>query len=360
MMSELKRHTENIFSAIEEWLDPGNFDLKQAIDRTVNEGFFSFEDVKNQILALKSTLSREKLTIWAQKSHLKLNALSDKKILCLHAGNLPLVGFQDLLSTIMTGGRYFGKLSRKDPYLLPTFLRMAQKHHLLDESTWSTRLEDFRPEPSEAVLFAGSIETASTIKEELNSFGLIKPDTPYLMRTAHFSMAFIPEKSPQTMKELTEAVFRYGGAGCRSVAVVVSPYSLDSIKCEFTDYVESFWLLNPQHQKPPASLFHRYALNKATNMSQAWLDDFLIEENLEKPKEKFILYWVQGDFEKFRQNVEHFEDGLQSLYSTANFVGNKINQFTIEPLSQAQKPPIWWKPDQVDTIHWLQEKVAVL
>lgn len=359
-MTELKRYTDKISTAIEEWLDPGNFDLKEAIDQTVNEGLFSFEDVKHQILALKSALSRKELAIWAEKSHLKHKALANKKILCLHAGNLPLVGFQDLLAVIMTGGRYFGKLSRKDPYLLPTFLRVAQKHHLLDQSKWSTQLEDFRAEPSDAVLFAGSSETASMIKEELKSFGLIKPETPHLMRTAHFSMAYIPEKSPQTMKELTEAVFRYGGAGCRSVAVVVSPYSLESIKCEFTDYVESFWLLNPQHQKPPAYLFHRYALNKATGFSQAWLDDFLIEENIDKPKEKFILYWIQGDFEKFRQVAEHFKDGLQSLYSTPNLVGKRINEFTIEPLSHAQKPPIWWKPDQVDTIRWLQEKVAVL
>lgn len=359
-MSELKQHIEKVSSAIEEWLDPGNFDLKEAIDRTVNEGLFTFEDVKHQILALKGRLTQEELLIWAEKSQLKHNSLSGRKILCLHAGNLPLVGFQDLLSVIMTGGRYFGKLSKKDPYLLPTFLRIAQKHHLLSKSTWSTQLEDFQPAPSDTLLFAGSDETASMIKKELNSYGLIKPDTQHLMRTAHFSMAFIPEKSPETMKELTEAVFRYGGAGCRSVAVVVSPYSLDSIKCEFTDYVESFWLKNPQHQKPPASLFHRYAFNKATGLSQAWLDDFLIEENLHKPDEKFILYWVQGDFDKFRQVAEHFEDGLQSLYSTANFVGNKIDQFTIEPLSQAQKPPIWWKPDQVDTIRWLQEKVAVL
>ncbi|MDX1642459.1 MAG: hypothetical protein R3220_12220, partial [Balneolaceae bacterium] len=88
------------------------------------------------------------------------------------------------------------------------------------------------------------------------------------------------------------------------------------------------------------------------------LNDFLIEENVSHPKENFLLYWVKGDIETLTELIEKYNDGLQTVYSTANYIGKEVNGFKIEPLSQAQAPPIWWKPDQVDTIEWLQKKVA--
>jgi hypothetical protein len=160
------------------------------------------------------------------------------------------------------------------------------------------------------------------------------------------------------MDDLTEAVFRYGGTGCRSVAIVVAPFHLNEEKCGFTDYVELFWMKNPQLQKPDPSLFHRYVYNRALEIPQAWLNDFLIEENVSRPKEKFILYWVKGDFETLTDLVAKYSVGLQSVYSTSSYIGKLVNGFVIEPLSQAQAPPIWWKPDQIDTIEWLQKKVA--
>lgn len=360
MTNSLKLHIDRISAAISEWLHPGNFELMEAIDRTVNEKLFSFSDIKHQILALKSATRRSELEKWAKRSGLIENSLGGKRVLCLHAGNIPLVGFQDLLAVLLTGGHYVGKISNKDPYLLPTFLNKAKKHRLLPGSQWNTNLQELTASKVHAVLFAGSMDTADIIRAKLRGLGLTEEKTPHLMRTSHFSIAYIPETTGKTMEDLTEAVFRYGGSGCRSVAMVVSPHGLKSIKCEFTDYIERFWLNHPQQQKPPASLFHRFAFNKATGIEQAWLDDFLIEENQEHPNQKFILYWIQGSFQKFENVASMYQNGLQSLYSTANYIGTSLGRYTIEPLSQAQNPPIWWKPDQVDSIRWLQEKVAVL
>ena len=178
------------------------------------------------------------------------------------------------------------------------------------------------------------------------------------MQTQNFFIALIEDNDSPTMEDLTEAVFRYGGTGCRSVAIVVAPFHLDDEQCEYTDYVESFWLKNPQHKKPEKSLFYRYAYNRALEIPQAWLNDFLIEENISNPKEKFLLFWVKGDFNTLTELVSMYRDGLQSVYSTSNHIGKEVGGFRVEPLSQAQAPPIWWKPDQIDTIEWLQKKVA--
>lgn len=357
-MSKLQQHIENVSNAIDRWLQPDNSILKDAIDQTVDKGFFSFKDIKHQILTLKSSLKKKNLEIWAERSELDFNRLNNNKVFCLHAGNLPLVGLQDLLAVVLTGGNYFGKISKKDPFLLPSLLEIFVEFDLVEKNQWSTKLEDFSGNQMDAILFAGSESSGKNVLSSLKSLKIIDNRTPALIRTAHFSIALIENNSPQTMESLTEAVFRYGGTGCRSVAIVVAPFHLNDEKCGYTDYVESFWLKNPQHQKPSESLFHRYAYNRAMEIPQAWLNDFLIEENVSYPDEKFLLYWVNGNFETLTNLVEKFKNGLQSVYSTAVHIGKVVEGFRIEPLSQAQSPQIWWKPDQVDTIKWLQKKVA--
>lgn len=355
-MGSLKSHIKKLDETLKKWFRPDNRILKNAIDRTVSEGFFSFEDIKHQIRHLRNSVNEETLIFWAENSKLNYNSLQDKRILCLHAGNLPLVGFQDMLAVLMTGGQYFGKISRKDPYLLPTFLELIQEIDSFNNIDWSTDLNHFKNLNADAVLFAGSKSSASEVENKLNRMDAISKNTPLLIRTAHFSIAIIRDNSKKTMEDLTEAVFRYGGNGCRSVAIVVAPFHLNSQKCEFTDYIELFWMNNPQHNQPDSSLFYRYAYNKAVDIEQAWLDHFLVEEHESNPNDSFILKWIKGDFEDAERVIEKYNNGLQSVYCSSQDVEIIGNRF-VEPLSQAQIPPIWWKPDQIDTIEWLQKNV---
>lgn len=358
-MNNTQNIVDQLTDTINQWLQPDNNILKRAIDRTVSENLFSIEDIKHQIRHLKKSLTNSELLLWAEKSGLIANSLSGKQVLCLHAGNLPLIGLQDLLAVILTGAGYAGKISKKDPYLLPSFLECCLQNGLLKDSLWDTDLGSLRGAQADCVLFTGSESTSKKVDESLKKFQLAKPGASKLMRTAHFSIAYITNSRPETMEDLTEAVFRYGGKGCRSVSLVVAPFHLNSQKCEFTDYVESFWLKNPQHQKPSAGLFHRYAANKALGIQQAWLDDFLLEESLEYPDQPFILHWAKGGLEEVHLILDRYSDGLQSVYkndaSSEHSIKTKIE---FENLSQAQTPPIWWKPDNVDTIAWLQENIS--
>lgn len=355
-MDKLKKHIKCIDQLIKLWLKADNNDLKAAINRSVEEGLFSFENIRHQILHLKNSVHEESLLQWAEKSGMKHLPLKGRNILCLHAGNLPLVGFQDALASIMTGGNYFGKLSRKDPYLLPTFLKLVKESDLEGSVKWASDLNDFENLNADFLIFAGSKSSVEEVKNTLSDLRIIDSQTPTLIRTAHFSIAWIHDHSKQTMEDLTEAVFRYGGSGCRSAAIVIAPFRLKSEKCTFTDYVEAFWLNSPQKEKPPKSLYHRFAYNKSVGIDQAWLEDFLIEEYEKLPDEKFILYWIKGDETDLKRLIDNFGEGLQSVYSRDK-IGTSIGGRTIEPLSMAQTPPIWWKPDQIDTINWLQNEV---
>ncbi len=343
----IDQHLQRVEQAAQRWLQPDNMALKAAIDRTVAEELFTLEDIKFQIRTLKENIDSGQISEWAERAGLSDSKNSrGKKVLCLHAGNLPLVGFQDALGTILSGADYYGKLSRKDPYLLPTFLDEIQKVLNDQKVKYSTDLEQFVKLKSDKVLFAGSENSVPTVKEELARLDLVNSGTEFVIRTAKFSMAYIANEDPATITDLVEAIFRYGGQGCRSVAVVVSPIRFNSLKCHFQDYIEAFWLKNPQLKKPTEALAYQFAYNKAIDRPQAWLDHFLIQESEEFPELDFTLHWVPGDESKLKELKERFGSAVQSVYTA----GEKIEGVETEFLSQAQRPPLWWKPDGVGVI----------
>lgn len=359
LMSDLQERIDTLLEATENWLRKDNHYLMDAIDKTVREGYFSFEDVKHAIQAIKKSVSKTALEEWIERAGMNdKNNAKGQNVLCLHAGNIPLVGFQDAFSTLLSGAQYTGKISRKDPYLLPTFLNEVKKTALWSDRDvqWTHQLRDFEDMQHDAIIFAGSESSVPGVKDAIQKWNLAKDRPRFLIRTAHFSMAYLNQKGERAMQELVEGIFRYGGMGCRSVAIVVSPFSLDAIKCELTDYIESFWLKNPQHETPPPKLKQQFAYNKAIERQQAWLDYFLLQEGGMELDQDFLCYWVQGDESTVAELADEYQGKLQSVYITHPDIEIPGWQKRTEFLSDAQQPPISWKPDGIDTLEWLCRK----
>jgi hypothetical protein len=357
-MTDTKQRIDTLIKAAENWLSDDNLYLKDAINRTVREGYFSFMDVNDAIDAIKESISKSTVEEWAK--HAGLNDeqdASDQNVLCLHAGNLPLVGFQDAFATLLSGARYTGKISRKDPYLLPTFLNEVKKTNLWSDRgvQWTHRLDDFEGMPHDAIIFAGSESSVSGVKNSIQKLDLAKHDARFLIRTAHFSMAYLDRKDEQTLKALTDAIFRYGGKGCRSVAIVVSSFSLAELKAELTKHAKSFWLENPQHEYPPPKLKQQFAYNEAVERQQLWLQYFLLQEGGLELDQDFVCYLIQGDESKLKELATTYRDQLQSIYITDSNINLPDLDLEVENLSNAQQPAIDWKPDGVDTVEWLCE-----
>lgn len=344
---KLKNHIQLIDEATRKWFSVDNLQLKEAIDRTVQEGLFSFEDIKFAILALKEKVDAGQVVEWANRAGLSDDQNQEgKKVLCLHAGNLPLVGFQDALGIILSGAKYSGKLSKKDPYLLATYLDALKEAGLENSIDYSTELESFEGLQADKVLFAGSEQSVEPVKQQLFELNAVSDHTEFVIRTAKFSMAYITSEEPEVVTDLVEAIFRYGGQGCRSVAVVVSPTRFKNLKCHFQDYVEAFWLKNPQLKRPTPALEYQFAYNKSIARDQAWMDHFLIQESEEFPELDFTLHWIKGDESKLDELKNRYGNAVQTVYTA----GEKIEGLHTEFLSQAQTPNLWWEPDGVRVI----------
>jgi len=355
-MSDIQKRIDTLLEATQNWLADYNLYLKDAIDRTMREGYFSFEDINFAIESIKKSISQSAMKAWVDRTGLDDGpGASGQNVLCLHAGNLPLVGFQDAFATLLSGARYTGKISRKDPYLLPTFLNEVKKTNMWSDMDvqWTHRLDDFEGMPHDAVIFAGSESSVPGVKEAIDKLSLAHQNTRFLIRTAHFSMAYLDTKDEQAIQNLTEAIMRYGGKGCRSVAIVVSPFSLDEVKEELKDHVKSFWLENPQHERPSPKLKQQFAYNEAVERSQLWLEYFLLQEQGLELNQDFICYWMPGDKSTVATLADRFDDQLQSVYLTDSQSSIDGVKHKVELLKNAQQPPLTWKPDGVDTLKWL-------
>ena len=347
-------HISLIQEAIDEWLRPDNADLKRAIDQTIEEKLFEADDVRFQIKGLKKSLRQNILEDWV-KEYREDIAASPKNVVCLHAGNIPLVGLQDLLAVLLSGHRYIGKVSRKDPYLLPSFLRVLAEKGLVADGDWTTQIQNLPKVKADAVLFAGSTQSVESVFNILEKLKIADKSIPALIRTAHFSIAHIEDFESETMRMLTEAAMRYGGNGCRSVAMVVAPFSLRSKACNITDFAEEYLIRLTEPSKEDPLLYHRFAYNRAVGIKQVWLDRYLIEESDIEPEIPGLIHWVVGDRETTSELANRFGSGLQSVYVTDPAI--EIQGVKTELLATAQRPPINWKPDGVDTIKWLKENV---
>ena len=346
-MSWKKAHIDQITEATRKWLAPENSHLQDAASKTVYEGLFSIQDVHHQLSVLRGNVESGDIQEWVKRAGLsdQQNA-KGKKVLCLHAGNLPLVGFQTALGVILSGADYYGKISRKDPYLLSSFLEEIQRSEPEQKISYSRDLNSFEDLKADKVVFAGSEESVSDVKAEIKQLKAAKPEADYIIRTAKFSMAYLSEWNAEIKTELAEAMLRYGGKGCRSVAVVVAPFGLNEVREELKQAINSFWKQNPQHQKPTPDLKYQYAYNEAIQRNQLWLNDFLIQESEEFPDTDFTVNWVQGNNEKVRDLRISFGQMVQTVYTC----GEEIQGLDTEPLRSAQSPPLYWKPDGVDVI----------
>ena len=206
-------HIQLIDETTRNWFRADNKHLKDAIERTVKDGLFTFEDIKFSILALKEKVDAGQIIEWANRAGLGDDQnQKGKRVLCLHAGNLPLVGFQDALGTILSGADYQGKLSKKDPYILATFLDTLNEIGLQNSIEYSIELNEFEALQADKVLFAGSEQSVEPVKKQLNDLKAVSVDTEFVIRTAKFSMAYITSEESEVVTDLVEAIFKIGRA----------------------------------------------------------------------------------------------------------------------------------------------------
>lgn len=184
----------------------------------------------------RAFLQKEKLENWLAQYPERENH-SPKDIGVVMAGNIPAVGFHDLMCILFSGHIASVKLSSKDEVLI--------RHFVEKLISWDPSLEryvKFREmlKGCDAYIATGSNNSARYFHEYFGKY-------PHIIRKNRTAMAILDgNESKNELEKLSDDVFQYFGLGCRNVTKLLVPKDYD-----FTLLLETFkryaWLKDNHH-----------------------------------------------------------------------------------------------------------------
>lgn len=207
------KHIVDIFSALGERLT--RFGGDDASNRIIDEaiaanGWFTRADILHAVEAIRSEmLDREKLAAWL--SHYT-KAVEPKRVAVIMAGNIPLVGFFDLLCVVAAGHECHLKPSSKDSVLMRYVIEQ------LRDIEPSIAIYDYSADATyDMAIATGGDDANAYFREHFAG-------TRTLLRCSRHSVAVLNgDESAEELQALHNDITAYSGLGCRSVSMLFVP-----------------------------------------------------------------------------------------------------------------------------------------
>lgn len=223
-------------------------------------GWFTREQVCFAANGLAAMLYRPSLETWLSSYPELGHPRTPCTVGIIMAGNVPFVGFHDLMCTLLCGHRALVKVSMDDAGLTPALVELLGRFapDVATRVQFSTdRLVDI-----DAIIATGSNNTARYFD---HYFGHLS----HIIRRGRTSVAVLDgTETSLELEALAEDVFRYFGLGCRNVGKVFIPhdFELDRLFAAFFPWKDVI-----QH--------HKYANNYDYNRAVWLMDRAPIVEN---------------------------------------------------------------------------------
>jgi len=297
--------------------------------------WFTPANVTKAVIAIGDMLNPADLQTWLSKYEPKN---SGKKVGVILAGNIPLVGFHDVLCVLASGNHALIKASSQDNRLIKYVLQKLVEidGSFTDKFSFIERLENF-----DAVIATGSNNTSRYFEYY---FGKV----PNIIRKNRNSIAVLTgNETAEQLHELGHDIFDYYGLGCRNVSKILVPDGYN-----FNFFFESIEDYNPiiHHHK----YNNNYDYNKSiylVNRDEHLDNGFLLvkkDDRLTSPL-AVLFYSNYADLEQAEQLINSESEKIQCVVSAAPL--NVINQ--VVNFGQSQQPKLWDYADGIDTIDFL-------
>ena len=186
-----------------------------------NNAWFSRKMIRLSMESWAKNLSEDNIDKWMSKYDVPSSI--NKNVLIICAGNLPLVGFHDIVCCILLNINAQVKLSKNDNVLIPAILNVLY----LFDSELQDRIKicNEKPDNYNYVIATGSNNSNRYFEYYFGKF-------PHIFRRNRTSIAVVhSEISDDQLKSLSHDMLQYYGLGCRSVTKLYLPekFSLDRI-----------------------------------------------------------------------------------------------------------------------------------
>lgn len=315
-------------------------DMEELIKTVhIHNQWFTEDNVRNAIAALADSLQENSLVDWISAYIKDLKADKEpKRVAVIMAGNVPMVGFHDMLCVLLSGNKFVGKLSSDDKFLLPFVAKVLKQI----EPEFSNLIEftEDQIKNIEAVIATGSNNSARYFEYYFGKY-------PNIIRKNRNSVAVLT--GTETSKELQllgNDVFQYFGLGCRNVSKLFVPkgYVFD------TFYESIFDFQNVVNNNKYAN---NYEYNKTVYLMSS--NPTLLDNNFLLLKQDVtysspigvLFYEFYDDIKDLNEKLESEAEQLQCIVSSSIEIKNAL------PFGKAQCPTLNDYADGVDTMKFL-------
>ena len=291
---------------------------------------------ESQLFALNqwaNLLTERKLNDWLSRYQ---PSKTPKKVGLILAGNIPMVGFHDVISVILSNHIALIKLSSKDKTLLPFLLKKWQEFSEGNiQYEFVERLQNF-----DAVIATGSNNTARYLDYYFK-------DHLSIIRKNRTSIAVLKgDETEAELQLLAEDIFRYYGLGCRNVTRLFIPenFVLDGLFENFLNFKE---VIN--HNK----YGNNYEYNRAIyllNAEKFWDNNFVMlkeDEALFSPL-SVINFTRYSNIDEVKTFIAENETNIQAIVAKSELGLDSIG------LGEAQNPDLETYADHIDTMQFLE------
>jgi hypothetical protein len=328
----------NTLSTLGQQLSAPDEELTQFINTEhIYNAWFTPESVTNAVTSIGKMLNADDLATWLNKYDLG-KSTTPKKIGLILAGNIPLVGFHDVLCVLVTGNHALIKASTQDARLIKHVLKMlvAIDDSFADNFSFVERLVDF-----DAVIATGSNNSS-------RYFDYYFGKVPNIIRKNRNSVAVITgNETKEQLYNLGHDIFDYFGLGCRNVSKLFIPKGYDL--ATFFEAIEPYHdIIN--HNK----YSNNYGYNRSIYLvgSEKHLDNnFLIlreDDSLSSPL-AVLFYNYYNDIRSVTDLLNNEAENIQCIVTTAPLqVKSQVVDF-----GQSQQPKLWDYADGIDTMDFL-------
>jgi len=313
------------------WFTPENtLNAVKAIGKMLNA-----KDLERWLSPESGVLSPESNEM-TQDSELKTQG--SKKVGLILAGNIPLVGFHDVLCVLVSGHHALIKASTQDArlikYILGILVEIAPEY--AGRFSFVDRLANF-----DAVIATGSNNTSRYFEYY---FGKV----PNIIRKNRNSVAVLTGKeTKEQLFLLGHDIFDFFGLGCRNVSKIMVPKGYD--------LVPMFEAIEP-HQ--PIINHHKYNNNYDYNKSIYLVNGdkhfdngfLLVKEDDRMASPLAVLYFeYYDDLDNAQIRLAELSESIQCIVSTADLhLKTQVVGF-----GKSQQPKLWDYADGVDTMAFL-------
>jgi hypothetical protein len=301
-----------------------------------NNSWFTKSNILFSLDSLSKTLKISNLQLFSKS--LTLSNVTPKNVAIIMAGNIPLVGFHDFLSVLISGHSVQVKQSSNDRHLIPFLAKYLE--YIEEDFKGKITFTEGKLTNFDAIIATGSNNTA-------RYFEYYFKNKPNIIRKNRNSVAVITgHETKEDFIKLSDDIFQYYGLGCRSVSKLYVPknYNFDLFFAGMYDKKE---IINN------AKYANNYDYNKAVYLMSLFdllENGFLIikeDESYSSPIAT-VFYEYYDNETDLKIKLHQDKEKIQCIVAK-NFIENEI------PFGKTQEPALTDFADGINTLEFLSK-----